>query len=218
MLLDSVPLSALQHYLFCPRQCALIHVECDWEENYLTAKGRQEHERVDSGEKTTRPGVRTERSVHLYSDRYGLHGIADSVEYHGRKGRWERIVPVEYKHGAPKPHRADEVQLCAQGLCLEEMHSMTIPSGELFYLKTRRRLVVAFDDELRSLTLDVSRKARALMVEGTIPPPTPGKHCKACSLIDICLPNVTGKEGAIVSASAFNERMFQTELAEHPCP
>lgn len=176
--------------------------------------GRLEHERVDSGETTRRSGVRIERSVHLYSDLYGLHGVADAVEYHGRKGKWERIIPVEYKHGAPKQHRADEVQLCAQALCLEEMHSMSIPSGELFYLKTRRRMEVAFDGELRALTLDVSRHVRALIAEGIIPPPTPGKHCKACSMIDRCLPAARECNGVAVSASAYNERAFQTELTD----
>lgn len=215
MPLDSVPLSALQHYLFCARQCALIHVERDWQENYLTAMGRQEHERVDSGESTSRPGMRIERSVHLDSDRYGLYGIADAVEYHGRKGKWARIVPVEYKHGAPKQHRADEVQLCAQALCLEEMHHLAVPSGDLFYLKTRRRLEVEFTEELRALTIEISRQVRALVADGSLPAATPGKHCKACSMIDVCLPAVGGGAGAATSAVAYNERMFHTEPADN---
>lgn len=201
--LSSVPLSALQHYLFCPRQCALIYVEREWSDNYLTAKGTQEHERVDSGENTTRTGVRVERSVHLYSDRYGLHGIADSVEYYGRKGAWERIVPVEYKHGQPKEHRADEVQLCAQALCLEEMHGVSVPVGMLFYLRTRRRLEVAIDEELRALTLETAAHVRELVETGTMPPPFPGKHCRACSLVDLCLP---GSAGGVSSAAAYNDR------------
>ncbi len=203
----SVPLSALQHYLFCSRQCALIHVEQDWAENYLTARGRVEHERVDSGENTTRSSVRVERSVHLYSLRYGLHGVSDVVEYHGPKGRWERIVPVEYKHGKPKERRADEVQLCAQALCLEEMHGVSIASGMLFYMKTRRRLEVRLDDELRSLTLDTAARVRDLLETGRMPSPSPGKHCRACSLVDLCLPGSVGS----ATASAYNESWANLE-------
>lgn len=207
---SSVPLSALQHCLFCPRQCALIYIEREWSDNYLTAKGSQEHERVDSGENTTRPGVRVERSVHLYSNRHGLHGIADCVEYHGRKGAWERIVPVEYKHGQPKEHRADEVQLCAQALCLEEMHGTPVRTGLLFYLRTRRRVEIAIDEELRALTLETAAHVRELIETGSMPPPSPGKHCRACSLVDLCLP---ASVGGVLSAVAYNDHW-----ATHPEP
>jgi len=136
-----IPLSALQHYLFCPRQCALIHVEQIWAEDGATAAGRLLHERVDAGGAETRPGVRTERGVALRSWALGVAGRADVVEYVGKP---PRPMPVEYKRGKPKAHRADEIQLCAQAICLEEMFGVVIPEGALFYGQTRRRQRVAF--------------------------------------------------------------------------
>ena len=125
-----IPLSALQHFLFCPRQCALIHVEHVWVEDVRTAEGRLLHERVDAGGAERRPGVRIERGVALRSLALGVTGRADVVEYHGRP---PLPYPVEYKRGKPKPHRADEVQLCAQAVCLEEMSGLSVPEGALFY-------------------------------------------------------------------------------------
>ena len=113
-----IPLSALQHYAFCPRQCALIHNEQAWAENYLTAQGKALHERVDSGEPETRKGVRFERTVHVSAEKLGISGVLDLVEVETKTGR---LKPVEYKRGKPKPDPMDEIQLCAQGLCLEEM-------------------------------------------------------------------------------------------------
>ena len=121
-----IPLSALQHYLFCPRQCALIHVEQIWAEDGATAEGRILHERVDAGGMESRPGLRVERGIALRSLALGVSGKADAVEFHGRP---PRPVPVEYKRGKPKPHRADEVQLCAQAICLEEMFGAPVPEG-----------------------------------------------------------------------------------------
>lgn len=200
-----VMLSALQHYLFCPRQCALIHVEGVWSENFLTASGRQLHERVDRRGGETRRDVHLATALRLVSNRLGLTGIADMVEFHrqdvpedangqivaarlsGRSGCW-RPFPVEYKRGTPKSHRADEVQLCAQALCLEEMLGVSIAAGALFYGKTRRRADVVFDPELRSLTETVSNKVHALIRIGSTPPPVLTKSCQACSLVDICRP------------------------------
>ena len=144
---DLLPLSALQHLVFCERQFALIHVEQVWTENVLTVEGRQLHEQVDGGEAEARGEVRIARSVPLRSLRLGLTGrsdvvelrrSADGVEIPGVSGRW-RPYPIEYKRGKPKPHRADEVQLCAQGMCLEEMLGVEVPLGALFYGTTRRR-------------------------------------------------------------------------------
>lgn len=137
-----IPLSALQHHLFCPRQCALIHVEGLWAEDAATAEGRILHERADSGQRETRPNVRIARGLALRSLTLGVAGRADVVEFHGRP---PRPFPVEYKRGKPKAHRADEVQLCAQAICLEEMCNVDVPEGALFYGVTRRRLPVTFD-------------------------------------------------------------------------
>jgi CRISPR-associated exonuclease Cas4 len=144
-----IPLSALQHYLFCPRQCALIHVEQMWAEDAATAEGRLLHEKVDAGGGETRPGVRIARSLAIRSLALGVVGKADVVEFHGRAGR---PFPVEYKRGRPKSHRADEVQLCAQAICLEEMFGSAVETGALFYGETRRRSAVTFDADLREIT------------------------------------------------------------------
>ena len=182
---ELVPLSALQHYLFCPRQCALIHVEQIWAEDTATAEGRLLHDRVDAGGGETRPGVRVERSVALRSAALGVSGRADAVEFHGRPSR---PFPVEYKRGKPKPHRADEVQLCAQAVCLEEMSGCAVTEGALFYGTTRRRMPVAFDRALRDLTASVAAAARAMITSGLTPAPTLMPGCRRCSLHDACQP------------------------------
>lgn len=183
---DLVPISALQHMLFCPRQCALIHVERQWRENLFTAEGRLMHERPDAGVPSSRRGVRTLRSVPLRSRRLGLFGVADVVEVHGRA---RRPLPVEYKRGRPKSHRADEVQLCAQGLCLEEMLKTDIAEGALFYGEERRRTTVAFDTELRGLTEATAAQVHAMIAAGTTPAPIyDRRRCISCSLIDLCQP------------------------------
>ena len=206
---SAVMLSALQHYLFCPRQCALIHMEGIWTENFLTAAGRQLHERVDRRGGETRRDVHLATALRLVSNRLGLTGVADMVEFHraessndekgcciavklsGRSGFW-RPVPVEYKRGSPKAHRADEVQLCAQALCLEEMLGVTIASGALFYGETRRRSNVTFDAELRSLTEDVAAKVHELLRSGHTPLPVFTKGCRGCSLFETCRPEEVG--------------------------
>lgn len=196
---EMVALSALQHYLFCPRQCALIHVEGQWEESYLTASGRAMHERVDCRGGATRRDVHTATALKLFSRRLGVTGVADLVEFHRAdeeglaiplprlSGRW-MPCPVEYKRGKPKSHRADEVQLCAQGICLEEMLGTRISGGVLFYGVTKRRMEVAFDAELRSLTESVATAVRELVRGGTTPPPVYSRSCEACSLQGICRP------------------------------
>lgn len=188
----SLPLSALQHWLFCPRQCALIHVERVWAENRFTAEGRVLHERADDGRPESRGGLRILRSVQLGSEKHGLHGVADVVEM--RDGR---PFPVEYKRGRPKAHRADEVQLCAQGLCLEEMTGEAVPEGALFYGKNRRRKAVPLDDDLRALTLRVAGEARAAIAAGEVPAPVhEKKRCGACSLAELCRPTGARRIGA----------------------
>lgn len=187
---DSLPLSALQHWLYCPRQCCLIHVERLWEENRFTAEGRVLHERADTGKPESRDGKRILRSLPIRSDALGVAGVADVVEMTG-----DRPLPVEYKRGRPKAHRADEVQLCAQAICLEEMFGCAVPEGHLFYGQPRRRTVVPLDDDLRALTARVAREARAAMARGRVPPPVYEKRkCGACSLIEVCKPRALERD------------------------
>ena len=186
---ESLPISALQHWLFCPRQSALIHVERLWEENRLTAEGQVLHERADEGIPESRDGKRILRSVHIASNRLGVHGLADVVEMQGHAA-----FPVEYKRGRPKNHRADEVQLCAQALCLEEMTGHEVPEGALFYGVQRRRQVVVFDAELRTITERVAREARDAVALGILPPPVyEPDRCDSCSLHQLCRPQARNK-------------------------
>lgn len=206
---DLIPLSALQHYLFCSRQCALIHVEQAWSENVATAEGRMMHERVHASGSEMRRGVRTVTSMPLRSHRLGLSGIADVVELHRTdSGRW-RPYPIEHKRGRSKAHRADEVQLCAQAIALEEMFAVEIVEGALFYGEPRRRTLVNFDTALRNLTQDVAEATGALIVAGRTPRMVyEKKRCESCSLLDICRPRTTG---ATRSAAAWLEAQLVGE-------
>ena len=189
--MDSLPISALQHWLFCPRQCALIHVERLWAENRFTAEGRLLHERADEGRPESREGMRILRGVQIASLAHGIHGIADVVEMRGAIPR-----PVEYKRGRPKAHRADEVQLCAQALCLEEMTGETVAEGVLFYGRNRRRTPVAMDETLRALTRRVIDEARDAIDAGRLPAPVyEAKRCDACSLMELCRPKAPRMRG-----------------------
>ena len=191
---EPISLSALQHMLYCPRQCALIHNEQQWAENEFTAEGRILHERVDAGIQERRGDVTTARNVPLRSLRLGLVGFADLVEV--RSGK--RTYPVEYKRGKPKAHRADEVQLCAQAICLEEMLDTRVPEGALFYGQNRRRQVVVFDHALRTLTEGVAKAAQGLIQSAETPPATYEKRkCSKCSLMQICQPRQPSGAGTV---------------------
>lgn len=182
-----IPLSALQHYAFCPRQCALIHNEQAWADNYLTAKGNVLHKRVDSGEPETRNGTRFERTVMVSAEKLGLTGKLDLVEKDLKTGK---LTPVEYKKGKSKLGNWDKIQLCAQGLCLEEMIKQTINEGYLWYWQTRKREFVAFDENIRQQTIEVINKVKQIFISGDILKPIFEKKCNACSLIDICCPKL----------------------------
>ncbi len=185
---DTIPLSALQHYLFCPRQSALIHVEQAWAENMLTAEGRILHETTTEEKHEVRRGVRVAFAMPLVSNALGVAGTADLVELHPHGTSW-LPYPVEYKRGKPKAHRADEVQLCAQAISLEEMFDCTVDEGALFYGKTRRRVEVKFDADLRRLTQEIAQATRAMIASGKTPAPFFEKSkCQACSLFDLCRP------------------------------
>lgn len=191
---DLVPISALQHMLYCARQCALIHVERRWADNRFTAEGNILHRRTDTGSGERRRSIRIERSVPLRSLRLGVFGVADVIEMHA--GR--RPYPVEYKRGRPKKHRADEVQLCAQAICLEEMLDTRVPAGALFYGRNRRRKVVAFDSGLRALTEVIAADTRRMLAAGRTPPPEfEARKCNACSLKEICQPRSPGVPGIV---------------------
>ncbi len=184
-----LPLSALQHLLFCERQCALIHIEQAWAENRFTAEGRILHDNVHEQGNETRAGVKIARALPLRSFTLGLSGVADVVEFHrdAELGTWQPF-PVEYKRGKPKAESCDTVQLCAQAMCLEEMLSTEVPTGALFYGKTRHRLDVVFDDALRNLTIETARKLHELIRSGKTPLPHYDDRCEYCSLVDACMP------------------------------
>ncbi|MFO7871664.1 MAG: CRISPR-associated protein Cas4 [Kiritimatiellia bacterium] len=191
---ELLPISALQHFAFCPRQCALIHLEQAWSENRLTAEGRILHERVHERGHETRGELRMEFGVPLRSLRLGLAGVADVVEFRreNRKEPW-RAFPVEYKRGKPKGEACDEIQLCAQAMCLEEMMNCRVKSGAIFYGKTRRRHDVAFDDELRGKVEKTCAELRELLKSGKTPPADYGKRCKSCSVFGLCAPKARKK-------------------------
>jgi CRISPR-associated exonuclease Cas4 len=194
---DLIQLSALQHMAFCPRQCALIHIEQTWAENGRTAEGRIMHERVHDESRESRGDIRIDYGVSLRSLRLGLIGKADVVEFHHRPdGSWLPF-PVEYKRGKPKADDCDKVQLCAQAICLEEMLSVAIPEGALFYGQTRRRLDVVFNEALRGETEETARLTHALLASGRTPPPVYEKRCESCSLMADCLPQTIQKRRSV---------------------
>jgi CRISPR-associated exonuclease Cas4 len=196
---DFIPLSALQHYLYCPRQCALIHLEQQWAESVHNAQGRLLHERADKPQAVRRRGVRTVTAMPLAHAVLGLTGVADVVEFHATP-EGERAMPVEYKRGRPKAHHADEVQLCAQAMCLEAMLGYSIPEGALFYGETHRRTDVVFEDALRQLTRDVAAGARAMLRARQTPRASyEARKCDACSLIDLCQPRLVGKYASVAT-------------------
>lgn len=190
-----VPISAFQHAVYCMRQAYLIHAERMWAENRFTAEGRVLHAVPDRGGTRHARGVRRVASLPLACLRLDIAGIADTVEFHAdADGGGETPFPIEHKRGRPKRHRADEVQLCAQGLCLEEMTGRPVPQGALFYAQTKRRTVVDFDASLRSLTQDVAQALRAALDDPEPPSPTPHRsRCRRCSLIERCRPEVVGR-------------------------
>ena len=203
---DLLPVSALQHLLFCPRQCALIHLEQVWAENRLTAQGRQLHDRAHEAPPESRRDVRAVRGLRLQSLSLGLAGQADVVELHqadaqtpaeyqagfpGLDGTWS-IYPVEYKRGRPKRNACDRVQLCAQAMCLEEMIGVRIAGGALYYGLPRRRQEIAFDAELRQQVAQTARRLHELVASGVTPAAAYSPACRSCSLKDLCLPKSAG--------------------------
>ena len=193
---DFVQLSALQHFLFCQRQCALAYIEQVWAENLFTAQGRVMHENAHEERFEQRKDMRIERGVPLRSFALGLIGKADVVEFH-KIGKLWAPYPVEYKRGKPKADDCDKVQLCAQALCLEEMLNVSIPAGALYYGKTRHRLNVEFNDELRKETIDTAHCLHEFIEAGKTPKPDYLKKCESCSLVDVCMPKPLKIRGSV---------------------
>lgn len=238
-----LPLSALQHWLYCPRQCGLIHLEQVWAENKFTAEGQVLHNKAHEGDDESKAGVRITRSMSVSSFALGISGQCDIVEFHpGEAGNLRseisdlkgiasgtahelsrgnfkfqisnlkstpRVVPVEYKRGKPKSHRADEVQLCAQAMCLEEMLGVTITRGCLFYGEKKRRTVIEFDPPLRQLVTETAAALHAMIDSRETPlAEYESRRCDACSLIDLCQPKAMRfKKGSAA--------WFRTQLAAH---
>lgn len=202
---DALPLSGLQHLAFCPRQWALIHLEQLWSENRLTAEGRLLHEQADLPGQTRRGTLRTVRGMMIESQRLGLTGRADVVEFRPMP------YPVEYKRGKRKPNDCDLVQLCAQALCLEEMLKTEVPEGAIFYGDPRRRLEVLFTSELRTRTRQLAKEMHRLYRTATTPAAQLGKHCKNCSLVDRCLPEVTEHSDVLKRWSMAQLRTLKAE-------
>jgi CRISPR-associated exonuclease Cas4 len=179
-----VPISAIEHYSYCPRQCSLIHVEQTFEDNVYTVRGHLAHARVDLGDITVERGIRTLRSVPLWSDRLRLRGRADVVEI-----RPDGPFPVEHKVGRRHGSHAD-LQLCAQALCLEEMMDTSVPQGAIYYHATRQRVTIEFDAAMRALTERVVHDILAMLERQFLPPAPNDARCRHCSLVDACLPRV----------------------------
>lgn len=212
---ELLPLSGIQHFLFCRRQWALIHIERQWQENALTAEGRIMHQRADDPFFTeTRNGVITARSVPVASYRLGLVGVCDVVEFTespegvklpGREGLY-LAAPVEYKRGKEKRDHSDEAQLCAQAICLEDMLAVTIPRGYLYYGETRHRVEIEITAELRTLVKHMADEMHNYFQSGYTPRVKPSKACRSCSLADICLPELQEK---VVAASKYIKQQIE---------
>ena len=195
---ELLPLSGLQHFAFCRRQWALIHIEQVWQENLLTIEGRILHEKVHASDSEKRGDLIITRSLPVSSATLGIRGVCDVVELHrdpdgveiqGRPGRYLPF-PVEYKRGRPKQGDADVLQLCAQAMCLEEMLACRIPQGALFYGEMRHRLPVHFDDLLRSQVHSLLEEMHSYYRRGYTPKVKPTKSCRSCSIADLCLPKL----------------------------
>ncbi len=191
-------LSALQHFVYCPRQFALIHLEQVWQENIYTLRGLRVHERVDAPSHELIEGVRVERSLALVSHRHQLRGIADVVEFLGDGTPY----PVEYKSGSRKAKDADAVQLCAQGMCLEELFDRPVRTGALFYSASKRRQVVEFDARLRSLVTATVQAVQEIFTSQVMPKPVADARCTDCSLLEACLPKPLQKFDRVWNAAA----------------
>jgi CRISPR-associated exonuclease Cas4 len=182
---DPIPISALEHYAYCPRQCALIHVEQVWDENLYTMRGRDVHEHVHDDSSHQVAGVRLERSLPIWNRRLNLNGKADLVEFHDNNP-----YPVEYKSGKRRKGNPEVIQLCAQALCLEEMFNVSVPKGALFWHGSRERVEIVFTPDMRTKVESLVAAVREMIEKRIVPPPVNDKRCDGCSLKESCLPSV----------------------------
>ncbi len=196
---DFIQLSALQHYVFCPRQCALIHVEGVWRENVYTVRGDILHEKVDTDSFESRGTLKTVRGLRIHSTRLGIAGRCDVVEFRrsSQSTTGDVVLPVEFKSGQPKDDNCDKVQLCAQALCLEEMMNTKVERGDFFYGRTRRRVHVEIDAQLRKQTEEIISAVHDIVSRKFVPKMRYTVKCRNCSLYDVCQPK------------AMNERKLQ---------
>ncbi len=183
---DPIMLSALQHWSYCPRQCALIHLEQAFDKNVHTMRGNAVHERVDDPGFEIFEGVRAERALPVWSERLGLIGKCDVVEFHTDG----QVYPVEYKHGKKREKIHDDIQLAAQAMCLEEMTGKSITHGAIYHHGSRHRREVAITQELRDKAEETVNAIRAMLASGKLPPSANDARCKECSLKEICQPGV----------------------------
>lgn len=212
---ELLPLSGIQHFCFCRRQWALIHIEQQWQENVLTVEGKLMHNRTDDPFfSEVREGVIMARAMPVASYRLGFSGVCDVVEFYpssegarlrGREGIYQP-APVEYKHGKVKRDQSDEAQLCAQAICLEEMLSVDIPVGYLYYGEIRRRVKIELTNELREFVHQMAQEMHGYFQRGYTPRVKPSKACRSCSLKDVCLPGL--QENAL-SASDYIQMQIE---------
>ena len=195
---ESIMISALEHWSYCPRQCALIHVEQTFDENLYTLRGRAVHKRVDEPETEEQAGVRIERALPLWSKALGLVGKADVVEFHGE-------TPVEYKHGPHREKEHDDLQLCAQAMCLEEMTGQAVPRGAIYHHSSRKRREVECTSELRAQVAHTVQAIRGMLASKQLPPPVNDRRCTHCSLQESCMPAVIeeGRRASVVMRDLF---------------
>lgn len=205
---DLLMLSGIQHFAFCERQWALIHIEQQWADNRLTVEGSWMHRRVDNPFETERQGSKVQlRSVSIKSYALGLYGIADMLELHPAdddtgvpipryNGKWH-ILPIEYKHGKPKREPIDEVQLCAQAMCIEEMYDITLTTGCFYYGQTKRREYIEFTQELRQHVIELAQQMHQIYANGITPVAKYRNQCKSCSLIDQCFVSEFNKAASV---------------------
>jgi CRISPR-associated exonuclease Cas4 len=209
---EPIPISALSHYSYCPRRCALIHLEQTFDENIYTLKGELLHERVHDGDATVDVGLRVERALPLWSGALGLIGKSDVVEHHG-----ETPYPVEYKVGRRRDEPHAPIQLCAQAMCLEEMTGRRVPAGAIYYHASRRRREIVFDATLRAQVRAIAAAVRELLSQGIVPPPPNDARCHHCSLRESCLPRATGEPQRL---AGLRRELFtdnDTDVREPPC-
>ena len=201
---DPIMISALEHWSYCPRQCALIHVEQTFDENLYTLRGRAVHKRVDEPVVEEQAGMRIERALPLWSKTLGLVAKGDVVEFHG-----ETPYPVEYKHGPHRVQEHDDLQLCAQALCLEEMTGQSVPRGAIYHHSSRKRREVEFTAALRARVVEVTEAIRAMLKATRLPPPVNDHRCTHCSLQESCMPSVIdeGRRASAVVRDLFTIHM-----------